>query len=138
MPAEFAARLRAEGLLLDSLGTHLLLELGKCDEELLDDIDYVENAMVGAASEAGATIIAQSFHKFDPRGITGIVAIAESHLCIHTWPEHRYAAADIFTCGRSFRPNRAAELIIQRLRCAEPKIKTLKRGLISGATPATV
>jgi S-adenosylmethionine decarboxylase len=116
----------------------LLLELSKCDEELLDDLDYIENAMVGAAAEAGATIIGRSFHKFDPRGITGIVAIAESHLSIHTWPEHGYAAADIFTCGRSFRPEKAAELIIQRLRCADPTVQTLKRGLISGATPAAV
>lgn len=109
----------------------MLLELGRCDKELLDDIEYIEGAMVGAAAEAGATIIARSFHKFDPRGITGIVAIAESHLSIHTWPEHGYAAADIFTCGTTFRPEKAAELIIQRLRCADPTIRTLKRGLIS-------
>ena len=132
------ARFYTEDFLLDSLGTHLLLELGKCDEELLDDLEYIENAMVGAAAEAGATIIGQSFHKFNPRGVTGIVAIAESHLSIHTWPEHGYAAADIFTCGRLFRPEKAAELIIERLRCTDPTIKTLKRGLISGATPAAV
>ena len=123
---------------MDALGTHLLLELGKCDAELLDDMDYIEEAMVGAAAEAGATIVGQSFHKFHPRGVTGIVAIAESHLCIHTWPEHGYAAADIFTCGMSFKPDRAAELIIDRLRCREPSIRTLKRGLIPEATKAAI
>ena len=123
---------------MDALGTHLLLELGKCDKALLDDMDYIEEAMVGAAAEAGATIVGQSFHKFHPRGVTGIVAIAESHLCIHTWPEHGYAAVDIFTCGRAFEPHRAAELIIERLRCLDPTITTLKRGLISDATTAAV
>ena len=114
---------------MDALGTHLLLELGKCDEAILDDIDYIQDAMINAAAEAGANIIGKSFHKFDPRGVTGIVAISESHLCIHTWPEHGYAAADIFTCGIGFKPNRAAQLIVKRLRCVEPSITEVKRGL---------
>ena len=118
---------------MDVLGTHLLLELRDCNQELLDDIDYIEDAMLGAANEAGATIVGQSFHKFDPRGVTGIVAIAESHLSIHTWPEHGYAAVDIFTCGRTFKPQQAAQLIIDRLRCTQPSITEVKRGLISNA-----
>ena len=118
---------------MDALGTHLLLELRDCNQELLDDVDYIEDAMLGAANEAGATIVGQSFHKFDPRGVTGIVAIAESHLSIHTWPEHGYAAVDIFTCGRTFKPQQAAQLIIDRLRCTQPSITEVKRGLISNA-----
>ena len=40
---------------MNALGTHLLLDLRECDEELLDNINYIEEAMVGAAAEAGAT-----------------------------------------------------------------------------------
>ena len=123
---------------MDALGTHLLLELGKCDEAILDDIDYIQDAMINAAAEAGANIIGKSFHKFDPRGVTGIVAISESHLCIHTWPEHGYAAADIFTCGSGFNPEKAAELIIERLRCFSPMIKRLTRGPVPEATTAAI
>ncbi len=123
---------------MDALGTHLLLELGKCDEAILDDIDYIQDAMINAADEAGANIIGKSFHKFDPRGVTGIVAISESHLCIHTWPEHGYAAADIFTCGSGFNPEKAAELIIERLRCFSPMIKRLTRGPVPEATTAAI
>ncbi len=112
-----------------ALGTHLLLDLRQCDTELLDDVGYIREAMLGAADEAGATVVGQSFHKFNPRGVTGIIAISESHLCIHTWPEHGYAAVDIFTCGLGFKPNRAAQLIVERLRCAEPSITEVKRGL---------
>jgi S-adenosylmethionine decarboxylase len=116
----------------------LLLELGKCDEAILDDIDYIQDAMINAADEAGANIIGKSFHKFDPRGVTGIVAISESHLCIHTWPEHGYAAADIFTCGSGFNPEKAAELIIERLRCFSPTIKRLTRGPVPEVTTAAI
>ena len=123
---------------MDVLGKHLLLELRECDSALLDDVQYIEQAMVGAAAEAGATVLEQAFHKFDPRGVTGIIAIAESHLCIHTWPEHGYAAVDIFTCGSGFMPEQAADLIIERLRCANPSITAIERGPLaqSAATPA--
>ena len=122
---------------MEALGTHLLLELRGCDQALLDDLVFVKGAMLRAAKEAGATIVGESFHQFDPRGITGIVAIAESHLSIHTWPERGYAAADIFTCGTSFTPRRAADLLIDQLRCGDPSITEIRRGLLSEPAPTT-
>ena len=112
----------------EALGTHLLLELNECDSDLLDELDVIEAAMVDAAREAGANIVGRSFHKFTPRGVTGIVAIAESHLAIHTWPEHGYAAVDIFTCGESFAPDRAAQMIIGSLKCRNAVTTTIRRG----------
>jgi S-adenosylmethionine decarboxylase len=112
--------------------------LKDCNPDSLDDIDYVKKVMTGAADEAGATIVGESFHKFDPVGVTGIVAVAESHLCIHTWPEHGYAAVDIFTCGRGFEPRKAAERIIEGLGCRQPTVKEIQRGLISELSPSSV
>ena len=123
---------------MSAIGTHLLLELGRCDRELLDNINYIENVMISAANEAGATIVGKSFHKFEPRGVTGIVAIAESHLCIHTWPEHGYAAVDIFTCGTSFKPRKASELIVEQLHCANPSVTEIERGPLSEVIVSTV
>lgn len=123
---------------MDALGIHLLLELRKCSPELLDDLQYIKQAMTGAARGAGATIVGESFHQFDPRGVTGIVAIAESHLCIHTWPEHGYAAVDIFTCGKNFKPYDAADVIIQKLHCDSPSVTELQRGPLSETTASAV
>ena len=123
---------------MNALGTHLLMDLKGCDTNLLDDLEYVRQAMMGAAEEAGATVVGESFHKFDPMGVTGIVAIAESHLCIHTWPEYGYAAADIFTCGKSFEPQRAADVLVERLHCNSPSIQRLQRGLISEMSASPV
>ena len=122
---------------MEALGTHLLLELRGCDRALLNDLVFVKGAMRRAAKEAGATIVGESFHQFDPSGVTGILAIAESHLSIHTWPERGYAAADIFTCGTSFKPRRAADLLIDQLRCEEPSITEIRRGLLSEPAPTT-
>jgi S-adenosylmethionine decarboxylase len=115
-----------------------LLDLKECSPQLLDNIDYIRQVLMGAADEAGATIVGESFHKFDPVGVTGIVAIAESHLCIHTWPEYGYAAVDIFTCGQGFKPRKAAELLIERLQCMQPTITEVKRGLIAELTATPV
>ena len=75
--------------------THLFIELSGCDPSLLDDVEHIRGAMMMPAVEAGAKIVADSFHKFSPGGVTGIVALSDSHLSIHIWPEHGYAAADI-------------------------------------------
>ena len=115
---------------MNALGRHLLLELMECNRELLDDLDFVRQAMLAAANEAGASVVGESFHKFDPIGVTGMVAIAESHLCIHTWPEYGYAAADVFTCGDEFDPRKAADILIGKLGCTDPVIKEMQRGLL--------
>ena len=120
---------------MNALGTHLLLDLKECNPELLNDLHFIKQAMMGAADEARATIVGESFHKFHPVGVTGVLSIAESHLLIHTWPEHGYAAVDIFTCGSEFKPREAAASIISSLQCANPEITEIQRGLVS--EPAT-
>ena len=115
-----------------ALGTHLLLEMNECDVALLDDVAQVKRALLAAAEEAGATVVGEVFHKFSPQGVTGIVCIAESHISIHTWPEHAYAAVDIFTCGENLKPMEAAHFIAESLRAQHANVMEVKRGVVSG------
>ena len=117
-----------------SLGTHLLLDLKRCSPKLLDDLEFVKRVLADAAVAAGATIVGESFHKVEPAGVTGVIAIAESHISVHTWPEHGQAAVDILSCGPSLRPHRAADLIIESLECEEPTITELQRGTVAEIT----
>ncbi|MFH2093625.1 MAG: adenosylmethionine decarboxylase [Pseudomonadota bacterium] len=82
-----------------ALGRQLTIEYCDCAPKAFLYADQVEKAMLEAAQKSGATIVNSSFHKFEPQGISGVVVIAESHFTIHAWPEHDYAAVDIFTCG---------------------------------------
>ncbi len=82
-----------------ALGRQLTIEYYNCGRDLLLDKEKVEKAMLKAASGSGATVISSSFHNFQPQGVSGVVIIAESHFTVHAWPEHNYAAVDIFTCG---------------------------------------
>ena len=79
-------------------GRHLLVDLHEARN--LDDVAVVERALVEAAAACGAKLLQLYVHHFGAHyGVTGIAAIAESHMSIHTWPELSYAAADIFMCG---------------------------------------
>jgi S-adenosylmethionine decarboxylase len=116
---------------LNVLGVHVLLELKECNPQLLNDLEYIRDSLYRVAGDLGATIVGESFHHFTPQGVTGILSIAESHISIHTWPEHRYAAADIFTCGSSFRPSDAAELMIDQFQSKDSEVMEVRRGFTS-------
>lgn len=115
---------------MNALGKHLLLELKDCDKEVLNDIGFLRSSLLAAATEAGATVLGKSFHRFNPQGVSGAVIIAESHLFIHTWPEYGYAAADIFTCGNSVQPQKAAEILIDKLGCKNHSMIEIQRGIL--------
>ncbi len=83
----------------NALGRHVLLELHGCDATLLQHPPQSERILLDAAAAMGATVMGSHFHAFPEHGVSGVVIIAESHLTVHTWPEHRYAAVDVFSCG---------------------------------------
>lgn len=115
---------------MNALGKHLLVELNDCNCDLLNDLDTIRDIMLAAAVGCGATVLGESFHRFSPQGISGVIIIAESHLTIHTWPEHGYAAADIFTCGITVMPEKAAEIIIERFAPGNHSIVQMFRGMV--------
>jgi len=114
---------------LKSLGTQILLDLENCNSRLLDDIDFVKDVLKEAANSAGATIIGETFHKFKPVGVTGVVSIAESHICIHTWPEYLYASVDIFSCGEDFDLEKACKIISAKLESGDSFSRIIERGI---------
>ena len=115
---------------MNVLGLHLLLELKDCNPALLNDLDYIRESMHLTALKVGAHVVGESFHHFSPQGVTGILAIAESHISIHTWPEYGYAAADIFACGSSFEPKEAAQLLAEQLESKNLDITEIQRGMV--------
>ena len=113
---------------MEALGRHLLVELFSCDGEILDDLERIEALMKEAARVSGATIVESVFHRFQPHGISGVVVIAESHLAIHTWPEHDYAAVDFFTCGADIDYWRAHDFLKKAFAAGDSEVRELLRG----------
>lgn len=91
-------------------GKHYLIDFHDCDPEIIKLVDLTKEIMMRAAKESGATILNHHFHQFQPIGVSGVVLIAESHISVHTWPEHAFAAVDIFTSGH-MKPQIAIDII---------------------------
>jgi len=115
---------------LYALGRHLLLELKICNEGVLDDLNFLKDCLNEAAIQCGATVVGESFYHFSPYGVSGVVNIAESHIAVHTWPEHGYAAVDVFTCGNNVDPEKAAKFIIEKLGAQSHSMIELRRGIM--------
>ena len=123
---------------MNALGRHLLLELFDCDLDAINNVETVKGALIEAAKRAQATIVDVVFHEFNPFGVSGVVVIAESHLSIHTWPEYRYAAVDIFSCGDVLQPEIAANYLVEHFGAERTSVVEMQRGAFLGATTPIV
>ncbi|MCQ6273443.1 S-adenosylmethionine decarboxylase proenzyme [Bacillus sp. V3B] len=113
---------------METMGRHVISELWGCDFEKLNDVVQIEQIFVGAALKSGAEIREVAFHKFAPQGVSGVVIISESHLTIHSFPEHGYASIDVYTCG-DLDPNIAADYIAEALNAETRENIEIPRGM---------
>ncbi|MEO1167822.1 MAG: adenosylmethionine decarboxylase [Pseudomonadota bacterium] len=109
-------------------GRHVLADFHGCAAPL-DDIGLVGRALRDAVSAAGATILDLNLHHFgEGQGVTGVALLAESHMSIHTWPEHDYAALDLFLCGRRHDIDAAMDVLADAFAPADIARRTIERG----------
>ncbi len=87
-------------------GLHLTADLHDCgcDLQWFVDADALGARCIALVQEAGLQAMGQLFHTFPatahgPGGITATILLAESHLCVHTWPEQRAVTLDVYVCN---------------------------------------
>ncbi|WP_188453441.1 adenosylmethionine decarboxylase [Virgibacillus oceani] len=114
---------------MDTIGRHVIAELWDCNIDKLNDMGLIERIFVKAALKAGAEVREVAFHKFAPHGVSGVVIISESHLTIHSFPEHGYASIDVYTCGEIIDPNVAAQYIADSLEAKTYEKVEVPRGM---------
>ena len=83
------------------IGEHLLVNYIDCDNERLRDHKAIFSVIKEAIAHSGATFLTASEHDFFPQGYSAVVLLSESHVSIHTYPEHSSCFIDFFTCGTS-------------------------------------
>src|SRR5205809_5057481 len=103
------------GRLMD--GIHLLGEWYGCpaDTPVFTQADALRDVCRKAVEEAGLTIVGDRFFQFKPQGVTGTVLLAESHLAIHTWPEHGFVTIDVYVCNYTTDNTAKAELLFRSM-----------------------
>ncbi len=113
---------------IESLGIHLIIEFwgGKT----IESPKKFEAILIEAAKKAKATPLQVHTHKFMPQGITGVVLLSESHITFHSWPEIKYLALDIFTCGKKSKPYKALEYLKEELKPKNVQVVEIRRGIV--------
>jgi S-adenosylmethionine decarboxylase len=81
-------------------GSEWVVEAYGCDPVRLGDIDALRIMFRVMIDELSLHPVAEAqWHRFpDPGGITGMVMLAESHLTVHTFPEHASLCLNLFCC----------------------------------------
>jgi S-adenosylmethionine decarboxylase len=117
-------------------GLEWLVEAYQCDPSALADPAKLR-ALAGALIHDLPLhpVCDPVWHQFPGHGgITGLVLLAESHLAVHTFPEHGSLTLNLFCC----RPRPEwdfASYLRREFRAAEVKVRRLERPYASGASP---
>jgi S-adenosylmethionine decarboxylase len=113
---------------LKSVGRHMILELWGCSN--LNSVDIVEQALRDMVDATDTTLLDLRVYPFSPIGVTGVAIVSESHIMIHTWPEHGYAAVDVFTCGEQRSPDAAIPVIKEYFAPERIQVMEMNRGIV--------
>lgn len=109
-----------------SMGKHLLLEVYNVNYNLINDAIALEEVMVAGIQRAGMTILNIFRHCFTPQGCTIVIALSESHVSCHTWPEEGSIAIDVYTCGEG-NPKLIALELLKYLNSDDYSIREIDR-----------
>lgn len=110
-------------------GIHLIAEFW--NGKNIENKTKIKEILLEASKTAGSNPLKITVHKFSPRGITGFVLLAESHISIHSWPEYNYLAIDLFTCGEKTKPFLALEYLKKQYQPQRVEIQKIIRGVFS-------
>lgn len=111
------------------LGLHCTWDIYDADIHKLSYVPYIKEVLNTIVDELQLGKIQEVFKQFEPIGVTGFILLEESHISIHTWPEHNYAAVDVFSC-KHFDSTAVKKLLAALLDSERIEINELNRGKI--------
>jgi S-adenosylmethionine decarboxylase len=117
------------------VGTEWLIEASGCSARSLRDEAALREIFARVIGELGLkTIDDGCWHKFPGEGgVTGLVALTESHLACHTYPEYGAATFNLYCCRT--RPEWDWESHLKELLEAESvSVMKIERGALKSIT----
>ncbi len=77
---------------------HVIGELLDVDPRMLNDVEFVQSALVESVIKSGLTLFDVLSQKRMEGGVLSIAIIGESHAAVHTWPNRRMITVSISSC----------------------------------------
>jgi S-adenosylmethionine decarboxylase len=127
---------------------HLTIDGYGGNRDLLSSESLVRSFLDTYPTEINMTKISEPYvleytgEKPEDWGVTGFVIIAESHISVHTFPEHGYVWVDVFSC-KEFEADGAVDRIIETFGLTHVTTDIHDRGLefphaVDAATPVAM
>ena len=113
-----------------SLGYQTTVDFYDCDAVVINTVASITSILEKAADIMKLSVVNTTIHEFSPIGISGVIVIQESHIAIHTWPEHNYVALDFFTCNKSFDLDEGIEWIQNQFKSKRLEKNSSQRGFL--------
>jgi N-acetyl-alpha-D-muramate 1-phosphate uridylyltransferase len=126
-------------------GLHLTADLYdcRCEPAWLTDAARLGERCVQSVQAVGLQAVAQLFHAFpaldsaqqlgpQPGGVTATVLLAESHLCVHTWPERAGVTLDVYVCNVGGDHSAKAQALLDALMALFAPTRTVQNRLLRG------
>ena len=113
---------------MKTLGRHMILEMWEAEN--LNDAETLRLALKDTVEAIDGTMLDCRVVEFPVHGVTGVAIISESHVAVHTWPEHGYAAVDIFTCNLEADINAGIEAMKRHFLPARTQVLEVRRGIM--------
>ena len=81
-------------------GCEWIVDARGCEPARIGDLATMKSLFARIIDELCLTPVADGvWHVFpEPGGITGLIPLAESHLTVHTFPEHASVCINLFCC----------------------------------------
>lgn len=111
-------------------GHHTIWDIYDCDISTIELVAPIKDILNTIVSEIQLTKVSESYKQFEPYGASGFILLEESHISIHTWPEHRFAAIDVFSC-KEFDVEKINILLKSCFKTETIETKVINRGWVA-------
>jgi S-adenosylmethionine decarboxylase proenzyme len=109
------------------MGIHIIAELWGVDSDKISRVEHLRAILDRVIAKSGLRVVSSSFYQFEPFGVSAVYLLRESHISVHTWPEYRYIALDIFTCGADEPALTAYQLLLDEFKPASVEERFIRR-----------
>ena len=106
---------------------HVLLDLYQCNDNSLAKASLLEQKVKKILTQFQLEPKIQTFYQFQPFGVTAIVCAQGLQFTVHTWPEYKSAAIDLYCFESRKKATQICNQIKIMFNSSEYEMKVRKR-----------
>ena len=99
-----------------TIGHEISAVLHGVDKRLMSDSNFLKSVIMDGLKKDNFKILKEVDYKFSPQGYTLTVLLSESHVAIHTYPEHGSIYFGLYSCKAKGHGKKTYEHFINNLK----------------------